>query len=243
MRQHAIYIICSSPGMTITNCVFESGSPRDSGQAIIYLHSSASGTPDNPIRLQDLQIQCGGVGIVVGGHEDVSPVSSVRIERCRIQAVAGDFGVPIALQTKVHDVVLRNNLLTTGMIGITLTFKNAGDCTDLLIERNTIHNFPTALGLTLPPDSSGIVVSSNLFVGVDSVNTQSNTALFAYRNWFSDNWLEPGLNCDSEQMSIISAIKQPLPLVSRDPGSEDFLVPTSDAPANMPGHLMIELDE
>lgn len=234
--QHAVEAMGACPGMHVHDCQFHSLKPRDSPIAVVYLHDGFAGTPEDPVRLEKLDIRCGGVGIVVGGAEDTACAQSLRIDNCRIQGTT-DYGIPIVMQAKVADIGIRRNLMTTGTTGVSVAIEMAENCQDIVIAENTFHNLATPLMLALPPDVSTFRIRSNLFVAADRVTTATGS-VYDYANWFDGNWWEPGFDCDDAQAALIATVKPSLPFVSRDPDRKEFLVPETTGADQMPGHLM-----
>lgn len=238
--QHAVEITGVCTGLTLEDCVLRTTTPTpEAGYlSMIYLHGAAAGDEGAPIQLRNLRVEAGGVGIVVGGHEEAEPVKHVVITGCQIRGATRDYGVPLVLMTSVREIVVTRNLVSTGTSGINLALAEAQRAIGVEVSNNTFHNLGQFVGLSAPPDQA-IRFESNLVVESSALwNNETTTASVAdVRNWFHNNWWELNPGDNNTTINQIARVVTYVPLRSREWGSSEFLVPASDAPADLPGRF------
>ena len=238
--QHAVEITGACPGIVIENCLLRTTTPLEAVLSTMYLHGAAAGTEVAPIQLRNLRIEAGGVGIVVGGHEESEPVKNVVITECQIRGATRGYGIPIVLMTSVSDVKVSHNLLSTGTSGINLAFAEAQHAVRVEVSNNTFHNLEHFLGLSGSLDQNARV-ESNLIVESDGLRINemrlNDTNVADVRAWFSNNWWERNPGDDDLSVSQIARVVTYVPLRSREWGSSEFLAPTGDAPPDLPGRF------
>ena len=236
-QQHAIEIAGSSVGTVVSDCQFRTTDPLRSGIAIIYVHGGASGTDDQPLRLTLLDMHCGGVGIVVGGHGEVAPVRFVSIESCRIKGATPDYGVPLVMLGVVEEILVARNVLTTGTIGASMQFSEPRSAQGIQILDNSFHGFDLAFNLAMPANGAEVEIKRNLVIGCDSFFTEA--AVEEYQPWFEGNWWERTPDMVEPFVQQVAEIQDSVPLISRDPEDMAFLQPDPSAPAGIPGALVV----
>ncbi len=226
--QHAIELRGECPGALIENCQIVW--PPDSPVAAVYLHAGARGTEGNPIRLRDLQIKCGGVGVVIGGLGETQPVSHVLVTDSLVHGASREYGIPVVLQVSVQHVVVSRNTFSTGSAGISLSFDGPHGGSDVLIKRNSLGNFHYALAFNASPPEQAIRIADNLIVETDTIQVGGG-GIEPYADWFQGNWWERSTNIDETLASRVAKLTDPLPLEFRDPDAASYLKPTATSDA------------
>ncbi len=236
--QHAIEITGACAGLVIEDCRLRTTTPQEAVLTMMYLHGAAAGDEEAPIQLRNLRIEAGGVGIVVGGHEEAEPVSHVVITGCQIRGATREYGVPLVLMTSVREIVVTRNLLSTGTSGINLAFAEAQRAVGVEVSHNTFHNLGQFLGLPAAPDQA-VRFESNLVVESSALWSSETTAATVanVRDWFHNNWWERNSGDVNTTISEIARVVAYVPLRSREWGSAEFLTPASDAPSDLPGRF------
>lgn len=233
--QHAIELTGACSGLVIEDCVLRSKTPGEAGRAMIYLHGAASGVETSPIQLRRLRIENGGVGIVVGGHEETTEVSHVLITDCQIRGTTRDYGVPVVLLAGVRAVVVTRNLISTGTTGVNLYLPDARRVVAVAVTDNTFHNVGQFVTLTGSPDQDLRFVS-NLVLESNGVSL-SEGSVADIRKWFEGNWWERSSGNDESLIAQVARVITYVPLRSREWDSSDFLTPAADAPPDLPGRF------
>jgi hypothetical protein len=234
-RQHAVELSGACPGLVIEDCVLRTQTPRESELAMIYLHGAAAGEAAAPLELRNLRIEAGGVGIVVGGHDEPTEVRHVRISGCQIRGADRDYGIPLIFLTALRDVVVTRNLLSTGTTGVSLALSDAQRAVAVEVSDNTFHNVGQFVTLDGTPDQ-GLRFVSNLILESDGLS-RLNGNVADIREWFEGNWWERSVGNDEDVIGQVAKVVADVPLRSREWGVPDFLAPATNAPPDLPGRF------
>ena len=229
-HQHAIELRGYCPGTVVENC--EITCSADSSIAAVYLHGGAAAEAD-PIHLRHLQIQCGLVGLVMGGLDDTQPVRHVQFTESSVRGRGRDQGVLLILQVGARQVSVRGNLFSTGVAGISLAFESPHSAVEVVLAQNTLGNLHYALTLNKSSPEQGIQIEDNLIVDTSSLQV-GESGIDAFASWFRSNWWSASPDLEEALAARVAALKQALPLLSRQPASADYLKPAADA-VIMPG--------
>jgi len=224
--QHAIEMRGSCPGALVENCQIVSA--PDSPVAAVYLHAGARGSADDPILLRGLRIQCGGVGVVMGGLEDSERVSEVQLTDNFILGPGRNYGVGIVLQVGVSQIAVRRNIVSTAAVGISILFELPDHALDVVIAQNTLANQHFALALNESSPRQGIQITDNLMVEADTVQVGA-AGIDPFASWFRENSWERSPSVDESIASHAAKLTDGLAFRSRDPESADYLKPANSA--------------
>ncbi|MDR3639220.1 MAG: serine/threonine-protein kinase [Isosphaeraceae bacterium] len=231
--QHALEVRGDCPGVIVEDCQITSAS--DSSVAAVYLHAGASGTSGAPILLRRLSVKCGGVGIVFGGRGEPEALRYVELEESRVHAASRDYGAAVVVQAGAEHVIIRRNVLTTGLMGVSFAFEAPNRATDLVIAWNSLGGLQHAFVFgESPAEQEGVRIAHNLIVGCDAVYAGARE-MEPFTHWFRDNWWERGSGLDEPLASRFAEPKDPLSFVSRDPESADYLKPAGEPATSAPG--------
>jgi len=230
-QQHAIELRGYCPGVVIENC--EIACSAESSIAAVYLHGGARGAEADPIHLRRLRIECGLVGLVMGGLDDTEPVRLVQFTESLVRGPGRDQGVLLVLQVGVRQVAVRGNLFSTGAAGISLALDTPHSAAEVVVAQNSLGNLHYALTFNKSSPEQGILIEDNLIVDTSTLQV-GEPGIDAFASWFRSNWWERSPDLEEALAARVAALKGPLPLLSRQPAAADYLKPTPDAPL-MPG--------
>jgi len=216
IHQHGVMLSGDIPGVRLENVRVEQ--TQGAKAAAVYAAPGSRGAPRAPFVLRGLEVKSSGLGIVLGSGMSSKPVSSVRIENCRIQGE----GFLIVLETAVQDGVLSGNILSGGESGLSLALTGASASIGLDARNNTFIDCEAWVNLGYTnADIRGISITRNLVLDCRSVVTRLQDIKVVGPRWFHDNvWRNSG-----SEVGFVARSVDEVPLLSTDPGSSDYLRP------------------
>jgi serine/threonine protein kinase len=200
----------------------------DTIRAAVYLTNGTHGSPDHPLRLSELDVTAGALGIVIGEEVHRSAITSVRIERSRVRGV----GLMLLLEGEFRDVIISENIFTDGRYGLILNLTDSDPAADVLIRNNTFFGLKYWIYLhDSRTDLTNLSIARNLILDCEGVHPSSHDLADVGPRWFHDNvWRTSttGVGVDS-----VARVVPVVPLVSTDLDSPDYLRPADRATVTM----------
>ncbi|WP_435006697.1 protein kinase domain-containing protein [Tundrisphaera lichenicola] len=228
-NQHALEISGHCPGVRIEGC--ELVSPLDSGLGVINLHEGARGTEDSPIRLKDLSIRGGGVGLVVGGQNERVPVRYIEVTDSKFRTASPVFGHPIVIQYANRQITIMRNVLSTGLSAISLMFPDPQSVSDVIIAENSFGDVELAFSLNNSSADQGISIQNNLIVDATKI-AFPGPDFGPFAGWFRENRWERGKDFNSALGPFFDDPGDSLSLLPRDPDRDNYLIPPTSRRSN-----------
>jgi len=190
--------------------------------AAIYATPGTQGSSRAPLVLRGLEVESGGLGIVLGSGMSSQPVSSVRIENCRIHGN----GFLIVLETAVHDAVISGNILSGGESGLSLALTDDSTPANIEARNNTFIDCDAWVNLGYTnAEIRGVAITRNLVLKCRAVATRSQDIEVVGPLWFQSNvWWRSG-----DDVGHVARSADEAPLLSTDPTSPDYLRPADPA--------------
>jgi hypothetical protein len=222
LEQHGVVLWRNVSGTILEKLQIDQ--PASSRKAAVYLTSGTHGSPESPLRLTELDVTAGGLGIVMGGETRGAAVSSVRVERCRIRGT----GSLIILENEIHDVTVSECILTDAQFGLTLDITDADPAANVMIRNNTFFglNFWLNLGHSRG-DLKLLSVARNLIVDCDGVLSEGHDLSVVGPSWFEGNVWRAGRGVAGA--GFVARMVDDVPLLSLDPEDPNYLRPADPA--------------
>jgi hypothetical protein len=217
-EQHALSLRGRCPGLTIADVSVSQ--PDASPYAALVFWPGSGGDKDRLVHIKNAEISSGQIGIVIAGTPEL-PASRFVIEGCRFRGA----GVLIALEGAVEDVSIVRNLFVKGSGGLGFNMDGAGVFRGIRVANNTFFENRVALNFEkCSSEGNDLRIERNLLIQTTPTVVAAGSEAAAA--WFADNWWEPVKDADAVQAKYATPVKD-LKLLSRDPGSPDFLRPAA----------------
>ncbi len=227
-RQFGFYLTGACDGLLVENCEFSH--PSDTKSANFVL-DKAAGSAERPLRLQNLKLGGNYLGLAMIGKPG-APVAFVHIERCTF--TSSEPGTLLTLENAARHVLIAHNVFSGGVGGIHVSVPDADQGDDLVVENNTFFRQTNWIALLeTNPEQGQLQIRNNLVLEGRALLVQGEPFEPAVQRWFKNNWWELASAADVGQVKQVCAPREPqetLTVISRDPGSADFLRPAGDSP-------------
>ena len=218
--QHGVALYMNVPGTTLENLQVDQ--PSSSQRSAVYLAKGTHGTPEAPVRLVDLDVTSGELGVALIGEEG-SAVSSVKIERGRFRGA----GTLITVEGVVHDLAISDSLFIGGMHGLVLKLTNPKPIVDVLVRNNTFFGLNHWIYISSSQvEPKNLTVARNLILDCNAFEIAGFDPRDVGPLWFKDDVWRTDLGGDVEH--VARAVDK-IPLLSTVPTDPEFLRPTDPA--------------
>jgi hypothetical protein len=228
-QQHALAMRGRCPGLTIADVSVSQ--PELSPYAAMVFWKDSGGDKDRPVSIKNVEMRSGEIGIAIVGTPKL-PASWFVIEGCRFQGA----GVLVVLEHAVQDVrIVRSLFVNGGGLGFNME-KETGVLRGIHVANNTFFENRVALNFEKSrSQGNDLRIERNLLIQTTPTRIDGDVNA----SWFADNWWEPVKEADAAQGNHVTPVKD-LKLLSRDPGSADFLRPAAKTLtiATPPGSLL-----
>ena len=192
----------------------------------LFFLNSATG----PVDVRNCTFRCGQLGLVLAGATG-APAAHVQVENNRFLAA----DTHLFLSDAVQNVSIKSNVFVKG-IGVGVNLLDGSGSRDIRVSNNTFldsASWMTFEGAALPPES---VVSNNLILGAEGINRVNHEPAELVEHWkFHNNWWELGPKTDAASVRPFAEVHRDVGLLSRDPGSAEFLRPRPGSPLGKAG--------
>ncbi|MGO8748670.1 MAG: protein kinase domain-containing protein [Thermoguttaceae bacterium] len=222
--QHAVQVFGDAAGVTLER--LRVVQPADSTWAAIHVGGDAHGSRQQPIRIHQSSLHCGGMGIVIGGDS----VAEVSVEDNRLE---GPPGSRVLVGRSAQRVSIRGNVFLDG--GVTLTLSGGHHSRSIRVGNNTFFRAKHWLDLSGTELVEDVVIYNNLVLGAEGISTQIPLAEVAKRWSFRNNWWEPGPGADPLLVRLVAEPQTNVGLASREPAAPRFLRPLPGSPLTRAG--------
>lgn len=224
-NQHGIFLQGTCPGVSLDG--LQLVQPPDSAFACVVLNEGVSGTEAKPIVLENMELHCGWMGVLIHGTAE-KPAAWIV---CRNNHFTGSDSSQIILDSTVRDLTITGNLFYSGVMGISMKFEQPQQAQRLTIANNTFYDMKYWIGLAESSlDQTEIAIRRNLILQSQFAKFSPQELAQIAGTWFHDNWWEAGADADRQQISQVAIVESSIHVLSRDPAHSDFLRPPSDSP-------------
>ncbi|HUG66863.1 MAG TPA: protein kinase [Pirellulaceae bacterium] len=224
-----------------------------SNAAIAFRHSAA-GSAERPIQLRRVVCRGTNVGIVIGNPSaDEPPPRHIVVEECHVRGLARDSSTLLALLRNVEDVVIRRNLFSNGVRGISVVADARTMPLRCDISHNSWHELENWFGWTGPIESSlSIQCHHNLVVDSGQFGLAEDfiAAIKGLPPVFTGNMAVVSSAIAGNRFTHLSEVVTDFPLLSREPDHPDYLKPDFASlkeigflPGSVPGRYSAEAEK
>lgn len=221
-EQHCVLLEGNCSGLLLDKLTCNQPSTSEAGSIVFWF--GAGGEPDRPVILRDLEIQFGALGVIVIGAGDL-PSRSIRIHGCQFASSAElprDYPASaITLEKSIEDLDVTGNTFISGPDGIRFRSMPADVGKNIRFSNNTFLRLRRWIWFEMASPQQQIRFERNLILETnpDPLTSEIREAV---TSWFADNVWE------ANEEGVLTGLAKPVDkinLISRDPGSDKFLVP------------------